>query len=222
MLRKETVLPELLESLHSLMEIGTLMNHRLVGGTALALQIGHRTSVDIDFFSDKKNNYTVIRTELKKKYGKKIQEGYEINSPMGKGISVFINNIKTDIIDWNTKFIRPAVIDEGIRLTAKEDIISMKLNTFLCPAEYARYEKKDYTDLAFLLKEFPLEIMMDLYKTKYPDQIMSDRMILEGLKLHEMADKKAMPKMLNNLTWKDVKKQIDDSILLYSEKRIKR
>ncbi|OFX52426.1 MAG: hypothetical protein A2046_05245 [Bacteroidetes bacterium GWA2_30_7] len=221
MLRKETVHTELLECLHALMELEILKNHRLVGGTALALQIGHRISVDIDLFSDKKNNYKAIHTELKKKFGKKLKEGFKINSPMGKGLSVFINEIKTDIIDWNTKFIRPPVIEEGIRLASKEDIIPMKLNTFLCSAEYARYEKKDYTDIAFLLKEFSLEVIIDLYKTKYPDQLMSDRTILEGLKLHEMADKRFMPKMLINVTWKDIKKQIDNSILVYSEKRIK-
>lgn len=222
MLRKETISPELLDGLHSLMELKTLKNHRLVGGTALALQIGHRISIDIDLFSDKKNDYNPIRSELQKKLGKKFQEGFEIRSPMGKGISVFINDIKTDILDWNAKFIRPALIEEGVRLASKEDIIPMKLNTFLCPAEFARYEKKDYTDIAHLLKEFSLEEMMDLYKAKYPGQLMADRMILEGLKLHEMADKKFMPKMLNGVTWEDVKKQIENSIFLYSKKRIKK
>ncbi len=222
MLRKETVSTELLEGLKNLMKLPILKNHRLVGGTALALQIGHRVSIDIDLFSEKKNNYNAISIELRKKFGKTLQEGYHINSPMGKGISVFINDIKTDILDWNTKFIRPELIDEEIRLASKEDIIPMKFNTFLCAPEFARYEKKDYTDIAHLLKEFSLSQMIELYKTKYPNQLMSDRMILEGLKLNEMADKKIMPQMLNNISWGDVKKQIDNSILLYSENRIKK
>ena len=222
MLRKETVSTELLAVLKSLMELPILKNHRLVGGTSLALQIGHRISIDIGLFSEKKNNYNAIRIELQKKFGKTFQEGYEINSPMGKGLSVFINDIKTDILDWNTKFIRPEFIDEEIRLASKEDIIPMKFNTFLCATEFARYEKKDYTDIAHLLKEFSLSQMIELYKTKYPNQLMSDRMILEGLKLNEMADKKFMPQMLNNITWVDVKKQIDNSILVYAENRIKK
>lgn len=220
MLRKEAVSPELLAGLSALMELKALKSHRLVGGTALAIQLGHRISVDMDLFSDKKNNYHFIRTELQKKFGKKFQEIHEINSPMGKGISVFISNIKTDIVDWNDKFIAPAIVKEGIRLAAKEDIIPMKFNTFLCPAEFARYEKKDYTDIAHLLKEFSLDKMMKLYKAKYPRQIMSDRMILEGLKLHELADKRFMPKMLNGVTWNDVKNQIDRAVALYNKKRI--
>lgn len=222
MLRKETVSPALLKGLKILMEMKSLRNHRLVGGSALTLQIGHRISVDIDLFSDKKNNYNEIRKELKEKIAKKFQDGYEINSPMGKGISVIINNIKTDIIDWNTKFIQPQIIDEGIRMASKEDIIPMKFNTFLCPAEFARYHKKDYADISQLLEEFSLEQMMVLYKKKYPDQFMSDRMMIEGLTLIELADKKPMPKMLNGVTWVDVKKQIEKSISAYSQKCIKK
>lgn len=222
MLKKETVSSELLEVLSVMMGMKTLLKHRLVGGTALALHLGHRVSVDIDLFSDNKNNYNSIRQELNKVFGKKLQKGYEISSPMGKGISVFINNIKTDIIDWNTKFIRQVITDDGIRLAVKEDIIPMKFNAFLCPAEFARYHKKDYTDIAFLLKEFSLEKMMALYREKYPDELMSDRRMLEGLQLSELADKKRMPKMLIGVTWEDVKKQIENSILLYSEKRTKK
>ena len=54
MLKKETVSPSLLEVLEVLMAMNTIKDHRLVGGTALSLQIGHRISVDIDLFSDKK------------------------------------------------------------------------------------------------------------------------------------------------------------------------
>lgn len=222
MLRKETVSTELLETLKTLMGMPILKNYRLVGGTALALQIGHRISVDIDLFSDKKNDADSILEGLYQTFGKKFAEGRRISSPMGKGLSVVIDDIKTDIIDWNTKFILPELINEGIRLARKEDIIPMKFNTFLCSPEFARYEKKDYTDIAHLMKEFSLSQMIELYKTKYPNQLMSDRMILEGLKLHEMADKKLMPQMMNDITWEDVKKQIDNSILLYSENRIKK
>ncbi len=64
MLRKETVSSSLLESLASLMEMNSIKTHRLVGGTALALQLGHRISLDIDLFSDHKNDYEEIQEEL--------------------------------------------------------------------------------------------------------------------------------------------------------------
>jgi hypothetical protein len=142
MLRKETVSSSILESLAVLMEMKTLSTHRLVGGTALALQIGHRVSVDIDLFSDGKNDYEAIEEELHEKFGNKFAKGRNISSSFSRGIAVFINNIKTDILDWKTRFIRPVLLDESIRLASKEDIIPMKFNTFLCPPEFVRYEKK--------------------------------------------------------------------------------
>ncbi len=220
MLSKETVSTPLLESLAGLMEMKTIKKHRLVGGTALALQIGHRISVDIDLFSDKKNNYEEIQQELFEKFGKQFEKARNINSPLGKGVAVFLNNVKTDILDWNTKFIRPPFIDSTIRMASKEDIIPMKFNTFLCSPEYARYEKKDYIDIANLMKEFTLDRMINLYKEKYPNESMSARLMIEGLQLNEMADKKIMPKMLTDETWDDVKKQIEKSIALFIENKI--
>lgn len=215
MLRKEAVSSILLESLNVLMDMKTIRTHRLVGGTALALQLGHRLSIDIDLFSDEINDYYGVEDELHQKFGKKFAKGRMINSSMCQGITVFINDIKTDILDWKTKFIRPALIDEGLRLASKEDIIPMKFNTFLCPPELARYEKKDFVDIAFLLKEFPLEKMISLYHEKYPHELMSSRAMIEGLQLSEMAEKKVMPKMLNTETWEDAKRQIEKSIDLF-------
>ncbi len=220
MLRKETVSTPLLENLAILMEMKTIKTHRLVGGTALALQIGHRISVDIDLFSDQKNNYNEIQQELFEKFGKQFEKARNINSPLGKGVAVFLNNIKTDILDWNTKFIRPPFIDSTIRMASREDIIAMKFNTFLCSPEYARYEKKDYIDIANLMKEFTLERMINLYQEKYPNESMSARLMIEGLQLNEMADKKIMPKMLTSETWADAKKQIEKSIALLIENKI--
>lgn len=219
MLRKETVSSPLLENLAVLMEMKTIRTHRLVGGTALALQIGHRVSVDIDLFSDSKNDYEAIEEELYEKFGNKFTKGRSIRNLFSKGIAVFLNNIKTDILDWKTKFIRPVLLDESMRLASKEDIIPMKFNTFLCSPEFARYEKKDFVDIATLMQEYTFEQMIDLYNEKYPNEVMSSRLMIEGLQLSEMADKKVMPKMLNSETWEDTKRKIEDLITYFIGKQ---
>lgn len=202
------------------MEMETIKTHRLVGGTALALQLGHRMSIDIDLFSDGKTDYDAVQEELYEKFGNKFSKGRSIYSSFSKGIAIYLNNIKTDILDWKSKFIRPFILDEQIRLASKEDIIPMKFNTFLCSPELARYEKKDFVDLANLMKEYSLEQMMQLYNEKYPNELMSSRLMIEGLQLSEMADKKVMPKMLNAETWEDTKKQIEESIASFIKKKL--
>ena len=157
MLKKEAVSSALLETLSGLMGVKSLKNYRLVEGTALALQMGHRVSVDIDLFSTETNNYPLIARDLSKKFGKKFEKARFLQSIHGKGLAVFINGIKTDILDWRSPFIRKPILLGGIRMSHKEDIIPMKFNAFLCSPEYARYEKKDYIDIAFLLKEYSLQ-----------------------------------------------------------------
>ncbi len=64
--------------------------------------------------------------------------------------------------------------------------------------------------------------MIELYKEKYPDQVIADRQILERLILYELAEKKVMPAMIHVMTWEDVKKLIDNSIASYIEKNIRK
>lgn len=52
MLQTQTVCSELLELLKNIMKSEIFSDFVLVGGTALALQMGHRNSVDIDLFGD--------------------------------------------------------------------------------------------------------------------------------------------------------------------------
>lgn len=220
MLRKEAVSNELLTTIDFLMGMPVLDKHRLVGGTALALQIGHRISVDIDLFCDSTSDYSFILSELEIRFKKNYLFLHNINSPMGKGVSVLLNGIKTDILDWKTKFNFKFIEANKIRLTAKEDIVGMKLDTFLCPPEYARYEKKDYTDLAFLLKEFKLAKMIELYKLRHPTFANPDRLVLEGLQWHQLADKKPNPKMLIEMSWIEIKKVLDNAVEEYLKNRM--
>ncbi len=68
------------------MEMKTIKAHRLVGGTALALHIGHRISVDIDLFSDQENDYEQIQEELYEKFGSGFKKGRYVCSSISKGI----------------------------------------------------------------------------------------------------------------------------------------
>jgi len=98
MLRKETVSDALFGVLNRLMAIPELGNHRLVGGTALALQLGHRISVDIDLLSGHKSDYQKIEEIIFAEFKSDAKLVHYISSPLGKGISWLINGIKVDVI----------------------------------------------------------------------------------------------------------------------------
>ena len=68
MLQKETLVPEMINLLKELQS--NFKEHILAGGTALTLQLGHRTSTDIDLFTNKKQNKLEIMEHLRKNYKK--------------------------------------------------------------------------------------------------------------------------------------------------------
>lgn len=220
MLREESVSAGLLNVLKRLMTIPLLSNHRLVGGTALALQIGHRISVDIDLFSSSNSDYQEIEKAIINKFPNEIKISQYINSTFGKGICFFINGIKTDIIDWKTPFAFPPLKIDNICMASVKDILRMKLDIITSPPETVRYDKKDYVNIAFLLEIFSISQMIEIYKNFHPMAESPERIVLEALQYAELADKKPNPNMLSKVTWNDVKVKINKAVSDYANEKM--
>jgi hypothetical protein len=215
MLRKETVSDALFGVLNRLMILPDLADHRLVGGTALALQIGHRISVDIDLFSASSSDYQIIENSIITEFQSEAKRNHYISSPLGKGISWLIEGVKVDMIDWKKAFVFPAIETDGIRLANLQEIASMKLDIITSPPEFIRYEKKDFVDLAFLMDELSLSEIISLFRKSNPETAFPDRIVAEALQMAELADKKPDPKMLKHLPWEDAKSKINEAVRNY-------
>lgn len=168
---------------------------RLVGGTALALQIGHRKSIDIDLFGQIKADEYDVRNELQQ-----LGEIKTLNRT--KNISIYlINGIKTDIVNYSYPWLEEELIIDGLKLASIKDIAAMKL-----AAITGRGTKKDFIDLYFLLKKYSLTEMLGFYTQKYADG--STFMVLKSLSYFEDAEKDPMPFMLSKISWSKIKKFI--------------
>ncbi|MBR1786434.1 MAG: nucleotidyl transferase AbiEii/AbiGii toxin family protein [Paludibacteraceae bacterium] len=139
------------------------MEHfRLVGGTALALQLGHRISVDLDLFSQTPFD------------AQQLQENLEINhllqtDYLAKGtVKGEINGVQIDCIEHNYPWIKPLVEEDGIRLASLEDISAMKLNAIAGNGTRI----KDFIDVAELSSVFSLNQMLNFYEQKYNANIL--------------------------------------------------
>ena len=158
MLRQETVVPEMLELIKELQNIPLLNDFYLAGGTALALQLGHRTSTDIDLFSYTHKIFFDISM-----YFHKDPEKYKVNIDQERFIRAYINGIKVEFVyDDAGKLIMQPVNVDGIICLDKAEIAAMKLN-----AATSRNKIRDLIDIAYLLKEMTLDEMFILYKKKY-------------------------------------------------------
>ena len=195
MLQKRSVDPKLFKLLEGLMKMAGFEDLFLVGGTALALQLGHRISVDIDLFGKITLSEFEI-SELMRAHGN-IQL---LNK--SKNITIYsIDGVKVDIVNYPYKWIDEPVYDGGLRLAGKKDIAAMKLNAIA-----GRGSKKDFIDLFFLLKEFSLADMLGYYKQKYPEG--SEFLVLKSLSWFEDADTEPDVMMLTGVRWMEIKQVI--------------
>lgn len=160
MLHTQTVDAQTLALIKSLMADPKLADFLLVGGTALALMIGHRKSVDIDLFSNKPFDVAGLVKTLERDYAPKRL------ATSGMSATCIIKNVKTDIIVHEYPLLKPPDEIEGIRLISLEDIAAMKLHAIV---NSFGERPKDFVDVYFLLERMPLNKMYDAYEAKYPN-----------------------------------------------------
>ena len=97
----------------------------------------------------------------------------------------------------------------GIRIIGDKDIIAMKINAIL-----RRAVKKDFWDLAELLKHYSLGDCINFYNTKFKNQLLAIS-IPKALTYFDDAEESEAPVSLNNQTWDAVKKIIQKSVREY-------
>lgn len=184
-----------LELLKSLMTIKAFYRTRLVGGTALALQLGHRKSIDIDLFGE-----IDFRSINKAKTFEKFREIKTIKASDNINI-LLVDGVKVDFVNYTYPWLEEQIVTQEIRIAGLKDIAAMKL-----AAITGRGSKKDFIDIYFLLKAFSLKELMAFYNQKYSDG--SEYMVLKSLTYFGDAEPDPMPEMLMDINWETAKETI--------------
>lgn len=201
MLHTTTIEHHTLVLLRKLQQIPEFKQLRLVGGTALALQIGHRKSIDLDFFG------------LINLSGQEIVDvlnNYEIKDVMlnneSKNFHVFnIENVKVDIVNYPYEWLGDNLIIDDIIMASKSDIAAMKLEAIT-----NRGTKKDFIDIYFLLKYFTIHQLLDLYIDKFPKGSVYN--VVRSLTYFKDAEDQVSPHMIIKVSWDEIKNKIQDEI----------
>ena len=149
MLHTETVEPSTLDLIRQLQSKPYLDNFLLVGGTALALQMGHRSSTDIDLFFNQPFNTEILRAEIE------IDFTCDVKSVYRFALFLYINNIKTDIVFQKSNLLNEPVIIEDIKMASLQDLCAMKLMAIT-----NRGKLRDFVDIYFLQRQFTLTDML--------------------------------------------------------------
>jgi predicted nucleotidyltransferase len=198
-----TVKPILKDVLTVLMRSSLFDPFRLVGGTSLSLQIGHRMSDDIDLFTDhpyESIDFAAIDKFFRETFGyvSDIPTG-----PVGMGVSYLVGPTKDDTVKidlfYTDTFIQPALQLGPYRLATVEEIIAMKIDILQRKAR-----KKDFWDLDELLEKYSIQQMITLHKQRYPHGH-DEKVIRENLVDFQGADEDFTPICLKGKHWELIK-----------------
>ena len=205
MLSYQTVNPDTLELLKTLMSQPEMQGMRLVGGTSLALQYGHRQSIDLDFFGKLQVSQDEIINMISR-----LGLDFKVLNQTRLILQLVVNKIKVDIIDYSYDWIDEPVIENGVTLASPKDIAALKIN-----AIEGRGSKKDFIDIYLLLQHYSLDEILSFYTSKYPNH--SILMALKSLSYFEDAENQSMPKMFIDTSWETMKKFIIKAVNVYQK-----
>lgn len=205
---KFIVAPATFKLIQELQALPKLKGYNLVGGTALAFQLNHRNSVDIDLFTQIEFNTSELLDYLnEQKFRVEILYNFK-NTIIG-----LINKVKVDFITHNYPFVKPPITEEGITFLSKEDIAAMKLNAISNSGK----RLKDFIDIYYLLEHFSMNEMIEFYTIKYPD--FNPLIALRAINFFDDIDPAIdPPKLREKLTLPSIKKRINSAVI-HSKKK---
>ena len=201
---------ELLKNTLQIVMKAAIFNHfRLVGGTALSLQIGHRVSIDIDLFSDQTYgtiNFNEIDEFLNQNFN--YVSSNKLSPALGKSFIIGNdqqNAIKLDIY-YTDPFIFPCLEIDDIRMASVEEIIAMKIDVIQRGGR-----KKDFWDLHELLPKYSIHQMLEFHKKRFP-YAHDKKVIIRNLTHFEHADDDLNPICMKGKYWEFIKEDFQEMV----------
>lgn len=192
-------------SLAVLGESRLLKNAYMAGGTALALQIGHRLSVDFDFFIPEEFNENILVQRIKK-----LIPDFELEKTEWGTILGNIKRTRFNLFFYIYPLLFKSHDFLGIRVADIKDIAPMKI-----AAISDRGTKRDFIDLYFIVAKeniFSLKETLELYDKKFKLLRQNRMHILKSMCYFDDAEKEKMPRMLKDVSWKEVKKFFNNEV----------
>jgi len=199
-LHKQTLSPESISLLLNINSHKDFKDFYLVGGTSLSLQIGHRESIDLDFFSQVE--FPSNKIEL-------LKTPYQAIGIHNNSIEVIMNNTKVFFFYFAFPRFKDIKTIEGIRFADPIDIGLMKLLTL-----QGRTTRKDIIDLYYIDKEIiPIKDLIDIFQYHYPKEKFNSIDAIKSLLSNESLEMQPMPKMLKDFDWETSKEIVVEKLM---------
>jgi len=197
----ETINKRTKSVLAKIAKLDFVQNFYLAGGTALAIQLGHRESIDLDFFSREKFSAQKLKYELSK-IGK-LAVDYEDEDTLNGTL----DDVKVSFFYYGYAQSFDLVKYENIFLADERDIAAMKIDTIS-----ARGSKKDFVDIYFLMQRHSLSQLIGFFEEKYKNIRYNKLHILKSLIYFADANDNPDPLMLVDFDWEKIKTFLEPEV----------
>ncbi len=165
----------------------------LAGGTGLALRLGHRVSIDLDFFSAVDDITRRTRQEILTTLSSLSPQALE---DVDGNLLLEVSGLHVGFFGYGYALLEPTDHVENMALASIVDIGLMKLDALI-----SRGSRKDFYDLYFIAQQIPIPTLLRLGETKYPYARDFELMAIESLVLFENADRDILPTMFVDVAW---------------------
>lgn len=191
---RETVDARVERALGDLRQLAVLTRAYLAGGTGLALHLGHRRSVDLDFFVSEEFDEDFVLQKAQR------LDGFSLVSKSHGTIHAQLRGVKVSILAYDYPVLFPCRSFRGVNVADPRDIGCMKISAIA-----SRGTRRDFVDLYTVSQQFGLEPLLGWFKKKFARTNYSTVHVLKSLAYFEEAEQDPMPDMLVPLSWDEVK-----------------
>jgi hypothetical protein len=180
-------------TLRDLYRASLLAGFYLAGGTGLALRLGHRRSVDLDFFSAEAFDQERLLQKVQQ------LSGFSLLRKDEQTLHVNIAGTRVTFLGYTYPVLFPFQSFSGVKVADPRDIACMKISAIA-----GRGARRDFVDLYAASKPWGLSELLELFRHKFAQANYSLVHVLKSLTYFEDAEKDPMPDMLTPISWDEV------------------
>ena len=191
---REVITDQVEQTLRELQQSSVLTHFYLAGGTGLALHLGHRRSVDLDFFSLELFDEGALLQKVQR------SGEFALTARSPSTLHAQIRGTKVSFLGYSYPLLFPLKRFLDVNVADPQDIACMKIS-----AVASRGTRRDFVDLFVASRRYGLEQLLELFKNKFAQANYSMVHILKSLTYFDEAEQDPNPDLLTPLIWEEVK-----------------
>ncbi len=192
--RREVITPEVEGVLASLVSKSLLGRFYLAGGTGLALHLGHRRSVDLDFFSAESVDEDSLLHKAQQ------LAGFSLLARSPGTLHAHVQGVRVSFFSYPYPLLFPADSFLDAAIADPRDIACMKISALA-----SRGARRDFVDLYAASQRYGLPELLEWFRRKFAQANYSQVHVLKSLTFFDDAEKDPPPDLLVPLSWEQVR-----------------